>query len=294
MAPVSLLGYLRLKIYITFLRIFTLYKARKPLRRDAELAEAKYSVRRERLLIPSRDAGRHIVADLYLPSTSVASSSPSEKVPLPLLVNWHGSGFCLTGLLGSNVLFCTRVAHELQISVLDVDYRKAPEHPFPAAVHDVEDTLRWVGSEENRERFDASRVAVSGFSSGGTLALVAASELRGRLQLVGVNISAALAMYPVTDLVTPAEDKNPPKDGINPMDPATLNLFADCYVPDKSVRTDPRASPDRADLQGYPQTVAMLTCEGDRLAPEGLALAEKLEKDPQRNVIDEMLLGVPQ
>lgn len=294
MAPVSFLGYFRLKIYITFLRIFTLYKARKPLRRDNELSEAKYSVRRERFIIPSRDAGRYIVADLYLPSTPVASSSPSEKAPLPVLVNWHGSGFCLTGLLGSNVLFSTRVAHELQISVLDVDYRKAPEHPFPAAIHDVEDALRWVGSEKNWERFDASRVAVSGFSSGGTLALVAASELRGRLRPAGVNISAAVAIYPVTDLVTPAEDKNPPKEGINPMDPAILNLFADCYVADKSVRSDPRASPDRADPQSYPQTVAILTCEGDRLAPEGLALAEKLEKDPQRNVIGEMLLGVPQ
>lgn len=78
------------------------------------------------------------------------------------------------------------------------------------------------------------------------------------------------------------------------MNPATLNLFTDCYVPDESVRTDPRASPGMADPQSYPQTVAILTCEGDRLAPEGLALAEKLEQDGQRTVINEMLLGVPQ
>lgn len=294
MAPVSFFSYIRLKIMITFLRIFTLYSAREPLRRDAELADANYPVRKERLLIPSRDAGRCIVADLYLPSTAGASSSPAVKAPLPVLVNWHGSGFCLTGLLGSNVLFSARVAHELQINVFDVDYRKAPEHPFPAAVCDVEDALRWVGSEENLERFDASRVAVSGFSSGGTLALVAASGLRGRLQSDGVNIRAALAMYPATDLVTAAEDKKPPKDGINPMDPVTLNLFADCYVLDKNVRADPRASPGRSDSQSYPQTVAIMTCEGDRLAPEGLALAKKLEQDRERKVINKMLLGVPQ
>lgn len=124
--------------------------------------------------------------------------------------------------------------------------------------------------------------------------MVAASEYRARLQFAGVNITTAVAVYPATDLVTPAEDKKPPKDGINPMDPAVLNLFADCYVPDKSVRADPRASPDRAAPQSYPQTVAILTCEGDRLAPEGLALAEKLEQDQERRVVNEMILGVPQ
>lgn len=133
MAAVSFLGYFRLKIMITLLRISTMYKAREPLRRDAELAHANYPVSQERLLIPSRDAGRNIVADLYLPPTSAASCPPADQAPLPVLVNWHGSGFCLTGLLGSNVLFAARVAHELQINVLDVDYRKAPEHPFPAA-----------------------------------------------------------------------------------------------------------------------------------------------------------------
>lgn len=294
MALVPFLGYLRLKIIITFLRIFTRYKAREPLRRDAELAEAGYSVRQEQLLIPSRDSGRYITAVLYLPSKSIAPFSPANQAPSPVLVNWHGSGFCLTGLLGSNVLFAARVAHDLQISFLDVDYRKAPEHPFPAAVHDVEDAVRWVGSEKNRRRFDPSRIAVSGFSSGGTLALVAASEFRGRLQPFELNISAVVAIYQATDLVTPAEDKNPPKDGISPMDPATLNLFTNCYIPDESVRIDPRASPGLADPQSYPQTVAILTCEGDRLAPEGLALAEKLEQDGQRTVINEMLLGVPQ
>jgi acetyl esterase/lipase len=294
MSLFSFLGYFRLKVIITFLRMLTLYSVRKPLRRDAKLAEANYSVRRERLRIPSRGTGRFIIADLYSPSTSAASSSSAGQVPLPVLVNWHGSGFCLTGLLGSNVLFAARVAHELQISVLDVDYRKAPEHPFPAAIHDVEDALHWVGSEANMKRFDTSRVAVSGFSAGGTLALVAASTLRERLQQAGVNISAAVAMYPATDLVTPAGDKKPPKDGIDPMGPGLLKLFLDCYIPDESVRADPRASLARADPQSYPQTVAILTCEGDRLAPEALALAEKLEKDRRRTVIREMVLGVPQ
>lgn len=294
MAPLSFLNYFRLKIIITLLRIFALYKTRKPLRRDAKLAEARYSARRERLRIPSRDAGRDIVADLYHPTTSAASSSPAGQTSLPVLVNWHGSGFCITGLLGSNVLFCARMAHELQMYVLDVDYRKAPEHPFPAAVHDIEDTLRWVGSDENRKRFDASRVAVSGFSAGGTLALVAASTLRGRLQSAGVDISAVVAVYPATDLVIPAEDKKPPKDGIEPMNQAAMKLFTDCLVPDKSVRADPRVSPGRADPSTYSQTVAIMTCEGDNLAPEALALAEKLEKDPQRTVVSEMFLGVPQ
>ena len=75
--------------------------------------------------------------------------------------------------LGMDHDFCERVATEGNVLVLDVDYRKAPEDPFPAAVQDAEDTLRWAESQGHQ--FDLDRVALSGFSSGGNLTLVASS-----------------------------------------------------------------------------------------------------------------------
>ncbi|KAF3767141.1 alpha/beta-hydrolase [Cryphonectria parasitica EP155] len=259
-----------------------------------------YPVRRERIRIPTRDSGRSITADLYIPSSS--SSSFDIEKPRPLLVNWHGSGFVLTGLLRTNALFCARVAHELGILVLDADYRKAPEHPFPAAVHDAEDVLRWVATVATTDyyhhtyQFDPTRVAVSGFSSGGSLALGAASVLRrGSL---GLDICGVVGVYPGTDMVTAPADKKPPREGVAPpIDTRTMELFRDCYVPDPSVRADPLASPVRAEVGLYPNFVTIFTCEGDRVAPEGLELVRRLEAgdegtDGSRVVVSEMMLDV--
>ncbi|KAJ0116285.1 Gibberellin receptor GID1B [Diaporthe amygdali] len=205
----------------------------KPLRRDKSLAQSKYSMRCKRLLIPSREPGRRIKADLYLPP----HPNPGDRDRFrPVLVNYHGSGFVLTGLLGSKVLYCARIACELGIAVLDADYRKAPEHPFPAAIHVIEDVLRWVSSpatENTDYLFDRRRVMLSGFSSGGSLALVAASVLRAdTYPSIDADIRAVVGIYPSTDHVTPLEDKKPPKEGIGKSSPEFSRICLDCYMPD--------------------------------------------------------------
>ncbi|PSR82536.1 Alpha/beta hydrolase fold-3, partial [Coniella lustricola] len=247
--------------------------------------------------IPSRDRGRFITADLYLPNRSRGSLLK----PRPLLVNWHGSGFVLTGLRRTNALFCARGAYELGIPVLDANYRKAPEHPFPAAVQDAEDVVRWAGSDPivwdshngGRVRFDPLRIAVSGFSSGATLALGIASVVRARvLASLGIEIRGVLGVYPGTDMVTPSEDKKAPREGIDNMDTKTMDLFRDCYVADKETRRNSLVSPVLAAPSLFPDIVAILTCEGDRIAPEGLKLAKRLEADGSRTVVNETMLGV--
>ncbi|KAJ4392351.1 hypothetical protein N0V93_005977 [Gnomoniopsis smithogilvyi] len=243
-----------------FLRVYTMWIAIKPLQRDKHLAESEYFMRRRRLLIPSRDPGRCIKADMYLPPETSFKDSAG---PRPVLLNYHGSGFVLTGLLGSNILYCARVAFELGIIVIDADYRKAPEHPFPAASNDVEDVLRWISSSAAEEAdwlLDKTRVAISGFSSGGSLALAAASVVRTDAHpALGVDIRAVVGIYPSTDLVTPPEKKRPPKEGIGKTSPGFLRICLDCYVPDQEQRADPRASPGRADPNTFPQSVAIFT-----------------------------------
>ncbi|CAN8103335.1 unnamed protein product [Discula destructiva] len=293
MVQSSVLSYLRMRLTIVFLRIYTRWIAIKLRQRDEKLAQVVYSMQRKRIFIPSRNSGRVIKADLYLPPNSRSRDKAQVR---PVLVNYHGSGFVLTGLLGSNVLYCARIACELGIAVLDADYRKAPEHPFPAAINDVEDVLRWISVADAQNTdylFDSKRVMLSGFSSGGSLALAAASVLRSETDPpIDADIRAVVGIYPSTDLVTPPEDKKPPKEGIGTESPEIMRMFLDCYVPDEKQRADPRASPllARADL--YPQNVAIFTCEGDSLAAEGVSLAKGL-RDSSRCVVSEMMLDVP-
>lgn len=240
-------------------------------------------VRQQRAIkIPSRDPERHILADIYHPPGASAA-------PLPVLVNWHGSGFVIP-LLGSDAVFCARVAREAGVAVVDADYRKGPETPFPGAVDDVEDVLLWIASQGGR--FDVSRVAVSGFSAGGNLALVAATKLRKKLASV-VGINAVVSFYPYIDLAAPPEGKKVSKP-IRPFPSWMLRLFNDCYVPDPGLRRDPAVSPYYADPADFPDTVALITCEGDVLRPEAEELVEKLRRnnDSGKRIIGYVCQGV--
>lgn len=239
------------------------------------------NVHHERILIPSRNPGRHLAADIYYHQSHLRSGTSKS----PILINWHGSGFIFP-LLGSDTLFCAQIARDTGITVLDVDYRKAPETPFPGPLEDAEDALAWVAAQP--ARFDLSCVAVSGFSAGADLALVIASTLRDAI--ADVTIQAAIAIYPVTDLSIPPETKTVPK----PVKTHPLflqHLFNDAYAPDKASRLDPRVSPGLADPAGFPDTVAIVTCEGDTFGPEGRALADKLV-DGKRKVVNWTLKGV--
>lgn len=271
----SLFRYIHLKLLVTLTRLAAFLTGRPGTAKE-ELRVLDKSVRRL-IRIPSRDEHRSIPAWLYTPPNHLPPNDPTSGPKTPVLVNWHGSGFILPSL-GGDAGWCDRVARELGIFVVDADYRKAPEDPFPAAVHDVEDVLRWLATQP---RFDASRVAVSGFSAGGGLALVAASALRKGLDPVG--IPAVLAFYPLTDLDSEPATKTVPRPK-KPILPPIARLFNECYVPRGVSRADPRISPSFADGETYPGNVFILTCDGDTLAPEGDALAERLDDRGRRLV----------
>lgn len=252
--------------------------------RDRTLAASTYAASAETLYITAsdqKDRTRKIKAHLYTPPSGPASASS----PKPVLVNWHGSGWTIP-FHGSDVFFCARIAAELDAYVVDADYRKAPENPFPAALEDVKDVLDWVASQP--ERFDARRVAVSGASAGASLALIASSTLRASLK---VDVRAVLAHYPVTDLSLKAEDRVIPKP-VKPLAPPILEMFYSNYVgTDVAMRKDPRVSPMYARVEDYPQTVVMIACEGDTLSVEAKRLAEKVD-DGSRKVVKCVLEGM--
>jgi acetyl esterase/lipase len=227
------------------------------------------------LQIKSRDAGRYLRAHIYRPPTALS--------PSPVLINFHGSGFLLP-LHGSDDEFCRQVSQETEYTVLDVQYRLAPEHPFPAALNDVEDAVNWVLQQP--DKFDLARVAISGFSAGGNLAIVAASVLFPR-----GTFRSALAFYPPLDLYTDPGAKSPPDPAGKPIPAPLSRLFDKCYVPSAYDARDPRISPCYAQPERFPDRVLLVTAAGDSLAGEAEALAAKIDKLPGREVVCQRMQG---
>ncbi|KAI0186084.1 Alpha/Beta hydrolase protein [Xylaria flabelliformis] len=276
-----LFKYIYCKVLVTLLRTFVTVVGTSSVQRSRALVPRNSRVQRG-IKIPSRDEERYIEADIYWPDGLTGG------VP-PVLVNWHGSGFIMP-YFGSDAFFCSRVAQGANIAVLDVDYRKSPETPYPGAINDAEDTLLWVYSQKHR--FDSARIAVSGFSAGGNIALVAATKLRKKFASL-ITIHAALLMYPLINLAAPPETKRVPRP-IRPFQPWLLRLLNDSYAPDPSTRTDPAVSGYFADPDDFPQTVALMTCEGDVLRPEAEELGDKLRRNDGngKKVIEHVLKGV--
>ncbi|KAJ5729168.1 alpha/beta-hydrolase [Penicillium malachiteum] len=224
--------------------------------------------------LPSRDPQRRIKVHVYRPPLK---KSRSRSGPGPVLINFHGSGFVIPAH-GSDDEFCREMSQRANYTVLDVQYRLSPENPFPAAVHDTEDVLKWVLQQP--ALFDLSRVAVSGFSAGGTLALVAASTLfpKGTFRSV-------MTFYPSTEGHLDPASLIAPEAGGRPIPVSTMRLFASCYIQTEVDSQDPRLIPSFADTALFPKNALVITAGYDTLAAEGERFAKQLKKDTRRHVV---------
>ncbi|KAJ9615034.1 hypothetical protein H2200_001108 [Cladophialophora chaetospira] len=251
---VKFVRYLRLKIIVSLFRLAVrLFSKSAPPKPDSVLR------------IPSRDTGRTIKAHLYKPS----GDDTRNGRPYPVLINFCGSGFALH-LHGLDDPFCRFVAANTGYTVLDIEYRLGPEHPFPAAVNDVEDAIKYV--LDRPAEYKASHLSVSGFSSGGTLALVAPTLFPpGTLQSV-------IAFYPATDLASDPSLRKPPAPNAKPRSVVMTKLFRKGYIGDMDPR-DPRISPAYANTNSYPQRMLVVTAELDSSALEAEELAERAKTE---------------
>lgn len=275
---VSFFTYLRQKLAVLVMRFMLSFRLGVVRAEIAKVHKLYPGIKKVSISIPSRDPGRSITATLYHPPSVSSDGTLAQSGPKPVLVNWHGSGFVLTGMHGSDTYLCAKIAQDAGCYVIDADYRKAPEHRWPAAVHDAEDALNWIVAQP--DRFNATSVAVSGSSAGGNLALVAAGPLRRNLK---VDVRAVAAVYPMVDMSIPNDQKIVPKP-IRPLTPKIMDLFDACYLPDASKQADPLVSPALAPIIEFPQTVVIITAEGDVLAPEADAFAKRLD-DGERIVV---------
>lgn len=198
--------------------------------------------------------------------------SPAERAnaPLPALVFCHGGGWVL-GTLDSADDLCREFATRVGTVVLSIDYRLAPEHPFPAAVEDVWAAVEWARDNAESLGIDPDRLGVAGTSAGGGLA--AATALRARER--DVSLAVQVLCYPILDrdFDTPSYREHADAALLSRADMA---WFWDQYLADPSDADDPLAAPLRAEtLVGCPPAV-IATAGHDVLRSEGVAYADRL------------------
>jgi acetyl esterase len=202
-------------------------------------------------------------ARVYTPESARDGAAPG-------LVFFHGGGWTI-GSIASHDRVCRALASKAGVVVVSVDYRLAPEHPFPAAVEDALAATRAVLGDARAFGIDPDRVAVGGDSAGGNLSAVVAQWLRGDARRPAFQ----LLVYPGTDMTRSLPSHQLFREGLFLSRSATDWYLAQ-YLPDRSVERDPRASPlFAADLSRLPPALVM-TAGFDPLKDEGRAYAEKM------------------
>jgi acetyl esterase len=201
----------------------------------------------------------------------VRSFRPAGDGPFPLVAYVHGGGW-VVGTLESFDPLCRALANASGALVASVDYRLAPEHPFPAAAEDVRAAVRWLAANAHELGADPARLAIAGDSAGGNLAAVTARRLRDE---AGPALRMQALIYPVCDssLNTPSYRENGAGFGLTA---ESMKRYWELYL-DGADGRHPDASPLQArDLAGLPPAY-VLTVLRDVLRDEGEAYARALE-----------------
>ena len=203
-----------------------------------------------------------------LPARHYVAAAKKGAAPAPLLVYLHGGGF-VVGDLDTHDLPCRLLCREGGLHVLSVDYRLAPEHPFPAALDDAVAAVRWARANAASLGADDGRILLGGDSAGANLALAATSAHPE------LPVTAQLLVYPPTDAVTER-----PAHALFDRDlflsRADREVFTRRYLDGTGTgRDDPRVSPLFAELAHCPPAYVVVA-HFDILRDEGEAIVEAL------------------
>jgi acetyl esterase len=214
-----------------------------------------------------------VIRDLTIPGP--AGDIPARlfdarerREPGPAVVFFHGGGFVI-GDLDTHASFTAEVARYLDLPVIAVDYRLAPEAAWPAAPDDAEAAARWVAESPEALGRKITGLVLMGDSAGGNLTIVAALDLRDRPAAVPVLVQAPI--YPATDSTKPYPSYAQFSAG-HLLTHESMQWFADCYAADIEHQ---RGSPLLADLTGMPPAV-VITASLDPIRDQGRAYAAAL------------------
>ena len=185
---------------------------------------------------------------------------PVNKPPLGVFLELHGGGFYLGSAAGSDTRN-RRLADALGIAVVSVDYRLAPEHPWPCAPDDCEAAALWLLAN-TESRFSTTKLTLGGFSSGATLAAATLVRLRHR----GISaFSGGVLQFGTYDLAAQTPAGRLISD----------EYFLDAYAGTASDRANPDISPLFAELEGLPPILIIIGSD-DILLEDNLAMATRL------------------
>jgi acetyl esterase/lipase len=230
----------------------------------AQLARAQF----ERTYAPSPDAVDREIAGvpcrLFLP----------DGPPAAIYLHFHGGGMIL-GAPVMNDLGNADLAKRFGLAVVSVDYRLAPEHPYPAGPDDCMAVAAWV-LEHGASELGSARVVIGGESAGGYLAALVPLRIRDEFDAIervaGINL-----VFGVHDWGrSPSQRGLRPHDGPDLLDPDGIRFFSDAYLPGRTddERRDPAISPLYADLHGMPPAM-MSVGTTDHLVDDTLMLAAR-------------------
>jgi len=198
---------------------------------------------------------------------AVRAYRPVSGEVLPALVYFHGGGWTI-GDLDTHDVLCRQLANGARCAVFSVDYRLAPESPFPAAVEDCLAATRFVFEKSGSLKIDVSRIAVGGDSAGGNLAAVVALHRQ-------MPLAFQLLIYPATDQRCDTESHRRNAAGYL-LTREGIEFFRRCYLPEKKHWADWRASPLLAASHADLPPAFVITAGYDPLRDEGREYAERL------------------
>ncbi|WP_288938707.1 alpha/beta hydrolase [uncultured Sphingomonas sp.] len=190
------------------------------------------------------------------------------RAPGPAVVFFHGGGFVI-GTIDTHASFCAEMARVLDLPVVSVEYRLAPEHRWPAAPDDCEAAARWVAESPADLGRSVTSLVLAGDSAGGTLTIVTAMDLRDAPAAVPVIVQAPI--YPAADSSRMYPSFDAFADGYL-LTRDTMLWFVDAYQADVA---HPRGSPLLGNVAGLPPAV-IVTASLDPIRDQGRAYAAAL------------------
>jgi acetyl esterase len=241
-------------------------QAREMVRRKAASTDGPPIPMAELLEFQLPGRGGPLKARLYVPH----GAAPP---PRPMLVHYHGGGW-MVGDLETHDSACRFLAAHSGVSVLSTTYRLAPEHPFPAAVEDAQDSFLWAHALAEELGADPGKIGVGGDSAGANLATGVCIAMR---DAGGPRPAMQLLVYPATEAIDPRPSRSLFAKGfiLSQMD---IEHCERAYLPNKELGFDPLASVLRApDLSGLPPAY-VATAGFDPLRDEGEAYAARMRE----------------
>jgi acetyl esterase len=196
---------------------------------------------------------------------------PEGSGPFPVHVFFHGGGWVI-GDLDTHDAYCREICRLAGCIVVAVDYRRAPEHRFPAAVEDCYAAVRWTAASVGELGADPARISVGGDSAGGNLAAVVTQKIRDE---GGPRLCFQLLIYPATDATFETASHRENGEGYL-LTRNGMIWFWNHYCPDAAERLSPFASPLRASNFSDLPPALVVTAEFDPLRDEGEEYARRL------------------